>query len=213
MSREEAAIANREGLLWVFVLSMIALSVTLVLVPRAVKKSFAVETYSVGVYWDARCTKSVTAISWGELTPGSSKQVNVFIRNEELAPTCYLTLRTGDWAPSTAAGYLSLSWNYDDRTIALGSTIPVTLTINVARNVWGVSDFNFDITVFGTEHIIGDLDYDDDVDVFDLMTLVTAYPSTGSSPNWRPEADLNSDNVINILDFVMLAANYGVSSG
>lgn len=207
-SREEAAITNREGFLWFFVLCMIAMSVTLVLVPRVVKKSFAVETYYVGVYWDARCTRSVTSISWGELTPGSSKQVNVFIRNEEIGPTCYLTLRTGDWAPSTAGGYFSLSWNCDYRKVALGSTIPVTLTLKVAGNIWGVSDFNFNITIFGTTYIIGDLDHDDDVDIFDLVIIAAAYTSTPSSANWRPEADLNNDNVINIFDMTILSHNY-----
>jgi hypothetical protein len=208
-SREEATITNRERFLWFFTLCMIAMSISLVLVPRAVKKSFAVETRYVGVYWDAKCTKRITSISWGELTPGSSGQVNVFIRNEEIAPTCYLSLRTGDWAPSTAAKYLPLSWNYDNRKVALGSTIPVTLTLRVTRDIRGVSDFNFNIIIFGTEHIIGDLDHDGDVDIFDLAILAKAYLSTPSDPNWRPEADLNNDNVINIFDVTMLSRNYG----
>jgi hypothetical protein len=213
MSREEEAIANREGFLWFFILCMIAMSVTLVVVPRVVKKSFAVETRYVGVYWDVKCTKRVTSISWGELTPGSSGQVNVFIRNEEIGPTCYLSLRTGDWVPSTAAKYLSLSWNYNNKKIALGSTIPVTLTIKVAGNIIGVSNFNFNITIFGTERIIGDLDHDGDVDIFDMAILAAAYHSTPSSANWRPEADLNNDNVINIFDLTILGRNYGMFSG
>jgi hypothetical protein len=210
-SWEEAAIANREGFLWFFILCMIAMSVSLVFMPRVVKKSFAVQTYYVGVYWDAKCTRRVTSISWGELTPGSAGQVNVFIRNEELAPTCYLNLRTGDWAPSTAAQYLPLSWNYNNKKVTLGSTIPVTLTLRVARNIRGVSDFNFNITIFGTENIIGDLDHDGDVDMFDVVILSSAYPSTPSDPNWRPEADLNGDNAIDIFDVVILSGNYGTS--
>jgi hypothetical protein len=35
------------------------------------------------------------------------------------------------------------------------------------------------------------------------------YQGELASPNWNPEADLNGDGIINILDLILLAANFG----
>jgi hypothetical protein len=190
---------------------MIALSFTIILIPRAVKKSFAVDAYYVGVYWDTKCTNRVTFINWGEISPGATDSVTVFIRNEELAPSCYLALFSRDWDPPSAANYLQLSWNYGNTKISLNSVVRVTLTLKVAPNIAGISDFGFNITIFGTEYIIGDLDHDGDVDLYDLVIIAGSYTSTPSSANWIPEADLNGNNIIDIFDVALLCQNYGKS--
>jgi hypothetical protein len=41
-----------------------------------------VEVIGVGVYWDSNCTRIVSTIDWGVMTPGSTKNVTMFIRNE-----------------------------------------------------------------------------------------------------------------------------------
>ena len=52
----------------------------------------------------------------------------------------------------------------------------------------------------------GDIDGDDDIDLFDLVVLGREF---GSSMSKSP-TDLNADNQVNIFDLVILAANYGV---
>ena len=52
----------------------------------------------------------------------------------------------------------------------------------------------------------GDIDGDDDIDLFDLVVLGREF---GSSTSKSP-TDLNADNQVNIFDLVILAANYGV---
>ena len=52
----------------------------------------------------------------------------------------------------------------------------------------------------------GDIDGDDDIDLFDLVVLGREF---GSPPSKSP-TDLNADNQVNIFDLVILAANYGV---
>lgn len=187
---------------------MLILGATLILAPRVVRKSFALETYHVGVYWDAKCTKRITSISWGELAPGSTSTVGIYIRNEELAPSAYVALLTEAWTPQSASDYLQLSWNYEGNRIPLGGVTPVTLTLRVARNIVGITDFSFNITIFGTDQILGDLDHDGNVDIYDVVIFAGAYGSTRLDVSWLPEADLNEDNVIDIYDAIILSQNY-----
>jgi hypothetical protein len=59
----------------------------------------AVETTGpFGIYWDKNCTKQVTSINWTTLTPGSAKNVTVYVKNLSNA-TCYLSVATTNWNP------------------------------------------------------------------------------------------------------------------
>ena len=57
--------------------------------------------------------------------------------------------------------------------------------------------------------ILGDINGDGIVDIFDLAIIAFAFGSQPSSSNWDPRADLNSDNKVDIFDAVMLANNFG----
>jgi len=91
--------------------------------------------------------------------------------------------------------------------------VPVTLTLKVARNIIGITDFNFSIVIFGTEYLIGDINRDGTVNIYDAVELAVAYGSTPSSPYWNPQADLNGDNIIDIFDIALFSQNYGISTG
>jgi len=60
--------------------------------------------------------------------------------------------------------------------------------------------------------LLGDVNDDGTVNASDLSTLSQAFGSTGGpppSPDWNPDADLNKDNVINVLDLFAVGKNYG----
>jgi len=57
--------------------------------------------------------------------------------------------------------------------------------------------------------LIGDINGDDAVDIFDAITLSRAYGSTPGSPGWNPNADINRDSIVDIYDAIILAGNYG----
>jgi hypothetical protein len=175
-----------------------------------IKRSFAVESFYVGVYWDPNGNHPVTFIDWGELSPGSTKSVGIYVRNEELKPTCYVFLWTEDWIPDAAAKYISLDWNYDGRKIAPNEILSISLRLKVARSVIGVTDFGFNIVIFGADHVIGDINGDHSVDIFDAVEIASAYDATPSDIGWNPRADLNEDGMINIFDITILARNYGL---
>ena len=176
-----------------------------------IRRASAVESFYVGVYWDSDCVNEVSSIDWGELTPSSTKEVAVFIRNEEANVPCFLYLWTKDWLPIEGSNYISLSWNPVHRRINVNEVISVTLTLRGARNIQGVRDFSFNIVIFGSEHILGDLNRDGIVNIYDVVQFCHAYGSTPADSNWNSQADLNSDSVVNIFDLTILYQSYMAS--
>ncbi len=57
--------------------------------------------------------------------------------------------------------------------------------------------------------LVGDLNNDRIVDIFDVVTLSVAFGSIPDDSNWNMAADLNNDNVVDIFDVVLLAQNFG----
>ena len=60
--------------------------------------------------------------------------------------------------------------------------------------------------------LIGDLNYDGIVDIFDVVSITTAFGSEPADPSWDPLADLNNNDVIDIFDVVLLAQNFGATA-
>jgi len=57
--------------------------------------------------------------------------------------------------------------------------------------------------------IVGDVNGDGVVDIFDCVTIALAYGSTPTDPNWSPNADITNDNLIDIFDLVIVALHFG----
>jgi hypothetical protein len=103
----------------------------------------------VGIYWDSLCTNKISLISWGILTPGSKKTINIYVRNEGNA-VLTLSKTTENWNPSNASSYMSLTWNYANQTINVNQALQVSLTLTVSSNVKGIDNFSFDVMIVAT---------------------------------------------------------------
>jgi hypothetical protein len=57
--------------------------------------------------------------------------------------------------------------------------------------------------------ILGDVNADNIVDIYDALLLAAAFQSTPTSTNWNANADLNADNFIDIYDAIILAGHFG----
>jgi len=66
-----------------------------------------------------------------------------------------------------------------------------------------------DTKIFRVKQLIGDLNGDGIVDIFDVVTVSIAFGSATQDPNWNQAADLNNDCVVDIFDIVLLANNFG----
>jgi hypothetical protein len=172
----------------------------------------AVETIAnIGVYWDKKCTIRVYSIDWGVLTPGQTKQVTVYVRNEGNEPI-FLSEESDSWNPANAPQYLDFSWQCQNSKIEIGAVVTVTQILHVSPNIRDISNFSFNIIFEERNHLLGDINLDGIVDMTDVVIVCEAYGSTPKDPNWNPYADLNNDGVIDIIDVTTVTINYGGTS-
>ena len=57
--------------------------------------------------------------------------------------------------------------------------------------------------------LIGDMNGDSVVDLYDALILAKAFGSTQSAPNWNPDADINHDGAVDIFDAIILTGHIG----
>lgn len=55
----------------------------------------------------------------------------------------------------------------------------------------------------------GDLNGDGIVDIFDVVTVATAFGTKPGDEKWNPVADLNNDSMVDIFDVVTVTSNFG----
>jgi parallel beta-helix repeat protein len=58
-------------------------------------------------------------------------------------------------------------------------------------------------------YMLGDINHDAIVDIFDCAKMGLAFSSTLIDLNWNPHCDVNEDGVIDIFDLVVVAVNFG----
>ena len=57
--------------------------------------------------------------------------------------------------------------------------------------------------------LLGDVNNDCKVDIFDLAIVGLAYGSKQGDTNWNPNADVNNDSKVDIFDLATVGLNYG----
>jgi hypothetical protein len=115
---------------------------------RSIQSSGTVKAVNIGVYWDSGCTNATSTIGWGMLSPGESKNVTVYLRNEgNVALRSNLTVQ--NWVPTGSSSYIGFVWNRENQTVAVGSVVTAVLTLSVSPSITGITDFSFDIVITG----------------------------------------------------------------
>ena len=105
---------------------------------------------NIGVYSDSACTQPVTALSVGTISPGGTATQTVYIKNTgNIQET--LTMTTSNWTPSSASSALTLTWNRQNTSLSVGTSIQATLTLTAAANTGSLTTFGCDVTFTGTQ--------------------------------------------------------------
>jgi hypothetical protein len=104
----------------------------------------------VGVYSNSGCTIPLPSIDWGALEPGGTKTSTIYIKNEGTVRV-RLNMTVGNWNPSSASSYITISWNRESYLLDPGQVVQAVLTLSVSSSISGITSFSFDITITGTE--------------------------------------------------------------
>jgi hypothetical protein len=104
----------------------------------------------LGVYSDNGCTTALSSVSWGTLNPGTTATATIYLKNEGNVPVT-LSISAGNWAPSSASSYFTLTWNRAGYVLAVGASVQAVLSLAVSSSISGVTSFSFDITITATQ--------------------------------------------------------------
>lgn len=109
-----------------------------------------IKAAGVSVYWYSNGTSPVTTIDWGTVAPGGSVTKVIYIRNNGTVPVV-LSMVTSAWSPSTAANYITVTWNCSSYTLNAGYVVGAALNLSVNSTISEITTFSFSITITGTE--------------------------------------------------------------
>jgi hypothetical protein len=169
----------------------------------------AVETSgSIGVYWDASCTSKVYSIDWGVLTLGEAKSVVVYARNEG-SETVFLSVATSNFVPTRVSDYLIFALTCVGHKAGANQTVKATLSLSVSPRATGNSTFSFDLIFEGKTYVLGDLNGDGVVNMYDALLFSAAYDLRPQDKGWNADADLNEDGVVDIFDALLFSTLMG----
>jgi len=113
---------------------------------QGVASSGTIKVIGVSLFWDKACTNKVTSITWGLITPGTTTNKYVYVRNDGTA-TGTLSMRYGNWTPTAASSCFTLTWNCSTYALSRTAVVCAKLTLAAQLNIVGVTDFNFIILV------------------------------------------------------------------
>jgi hypothetical protein len=199
---------KRKEALFVFVAlaSLIFCVFILLTTTNTIANVSAVETNGVGVYWNSNCTNKIFSINWGTLTPGSLKNIVVYIRNEGEEPI-FLMMSTTNWNPPKASKYITLKWNYTGGQINPGKVLQITQRLCISRYIEGISSYSFDIIINGSQHLVGDVNGDGKVSLADVGKLKLIYSGLIPGPPYIDPTtgkelmpDINGDGKVSMAD-------------
>jgi hypothetical protein len=163
---------------------------------------------SIGVYWDASCTSKVYSIDWGVLTLGQIKSVVVYARNEG-SETVFMSVTPSNFVPTRVSDYLIFALTCAGHKTGANQTVKATLSLLVSPRATGNSTFSFDLIFEGKAYVVGDLNGDGVVNLYDAMVLSLAYGLRPQDKGWNADADLNEDGVVDIFDAVLFSKLMG----
>lgn len=105
-----------------------------------------IKLVGVKAFSDPGATLEVSAVDWGDISPGSYGQVLLYLKSTSTVPANW-TLTTENWDPSAAKNFMALSWDYDGSKLQPGEIRAVRFTLTVMLSITGVTDFSFDVVI------------------------------------------------------------------
>jgi len=151
---------------------------------------------SVGGGYKVYISVTVQNQGWNAQTT----KLTVYINTTVLGTVTNLTLAVRSQV------ILNFTWQ---TTPALKGNYVLSSTVDPIPNEPDVRDNNRTYGLILKVTIVGDVNGDGTVDIFDAITLSNAFASVPNSPTWNGNVDINSDNSVDIFDAILLSGNFG----
>jgi PKD repeat protein len=152
-------------------------------------------------------TGPTAAFLWSPATPMPNSTVTFNANPTQLG-----------WNGSASPPIVNYVWNFGDGNVTSGyyPTIVHTYTAlgnyTVTLTVTDASGFNSTATNTVTVRqstLLGDINGDGVVDIYDAILLAAAFGSVPGDPNWNPNADFLHHGIVDIYDAIILSAQFG----
>ena len=108
-----------------------------------------IKAVGVSVYSDSGGTIVASKVDWGMLEPGQKVSATLYLKNTSNVPVS-VSLAVGNFNPASGQTYLACTWNYSGGVLNPGNIVGVTLTLNVASTITGITAFSFDLGITGS---------------------------------------------------------------
>jgi len=118
-------------------------------VTQLVSSSGSITTVNVGVYSDSACTKNLTSIGWGTISPNTTVTQTIYVKNTGNVQIT-LSMTTNGWSPTNANGPITLTWNQEGAKLSAGASVAATLTLSVSSSISGITTFSVNIVITGS---------------------------------------------------------------
>jgi len=92
--------------------------------------------------------ETLDSIEWGNISVGETVSRPFTLQVIENNST--FSLYTSEWQPPEAENYLTLTWDYDNKTLMQGDVLSVNFFLSVSSTLTedsGITDFSFTITI------------------------------------------------------------------
>jgi hypothetical protein len=141
---------------------------------------------------------NVTVANYGALT--ETFNVTLYANGTEIGTLTGIVLESGN---STTLTFLWDTTGFVKGNYTLSAYVPVVLgEVDTIDNTFTGPENALMIT------LVGDVNGDKIVDVFDVLAVKSRWGATPDSPDWIPEYDTNNDGVINVFDIIIIKSNW-----
>lgn len=139
-----------DAVLLAFALAAIIVVAGALVAEYTIPSTGTVKTCKVEMYWDQQLTKPATQVDWGLVEPVAPITKTLYIHNPGIV-NLNLTFYVSDWQPENASQVVSVGWNLEGRTLLVGETKTVTLTLYTSMDMQNITSFSNILHFVGTE--------------------------------------------------------------
>ena len=139
-----------DAILLAFVLACVILVSASLIAEYTIPSTGTVKTCNVEIYWDIDLTNPATQVDWGLIEPIAPVTKTLYIHNPSTV-NLSLSFYVSDWQPENASQAISIEWNLEGQTLAIGETKTVTLTLYTSMDMQNITAFSNMLHFVGTE--------------------------------------------------------------